>query len=90
MRSTHEHQHQLCSCRTVGLLKQFPADVTVTVITGNYYDEQLPSALNKVSGVVPRHPVSLAVPARVQVNVLQTALAFWRSINFQSKSPVSQ
>ena len=31
------------------MLKRFPDNVTVTVITGNYYDEQLPSALNKAS-----------------------------------------
>ncbi len=27
---------------------EFPSNVTVTVITGYYYDEQLPSTLNKV------------------------------------------
>ena len=34
--------------RTIFMMKAFPANVSVTVITGNYYDEQLPSALNKV------------------------------------------
>ncbi len=36
------------SYRTVYSVKPFPQDVSVTVITGNYYDEQLPSSLNKV------------------------------------------
>ena len=35
--------------RTLWRLKQFPANISVTVVNGNYYDEQLPSALNKVS-----------------------------------------
>ncbi len=34
--------------RIINMMKQFTSNVTVTVITGNYYDEQLPSALNKV------------------------------------------
>ncbi|XP_013395840.1 uncharacterized protein LOC106162942 [Lingula anatina] len=33
--------------KTLYLLKPFPQNVSVTVITGNYYDEQLPSSLNK-------------------------------------------
>ena len=37
-----------CSFRTAFLVKPFPKSVSVTVLTGNYYDEQLPSSLNKV------------------------------------------
>jgi hypothetical protein len=42
---------QYCDCvfRTVLQLKAFPSNVSVTVVTGNYYDDQLPSVLNKVS-----------------------------------------
>ena len=35
--------------RTMMTLKPFPSNVSITVINGNYYDEQLPSTLNKVS-----------------------------------------
>ncbi|XP_033647162.1 uncharacterized protein LOC117306770 [Asterias rubens] len=38
----------LAQLRTAFLVKPFPKSVSVTVITGNYYDEQLPSSLNKV------------------------------------------
>ncbi|KAK7091805.1 uncharacterized protein [Littorina saxatilis] len=32
---------------TVRMLRSLPSNVSVTVMTGNYYDEQLPSSLNK-------------------------------------------
>ncbi|XP_038051976.1 uncharacterized protein LOC119724816 [Patiria miniata] len=38
----------LSQLRTAFQVKPFPESVSVTVITGNYYDEQLPSSLNKV------------------------------------------
>jgi len=34
--------------RTAKMIKNIPSNVTVTVITGNYYDEQMPGPLNKV------------------------------------------
>ncbi|KAK3082415.1 hypothetical protein FSP39_004380, partial [Pinctada imbricata] len=33
--------------RTIRLLKSLPTNISVTVISGNYYDEQMPSYLNK-------------------------------------------
>ena len=33
----------------VSIIKNLPDNITVTVITGNYYDEQMPSYLNKTS-----------------------------------------
>ena len=33
------------------MIKSLPDNITVTVITGNYYDEQMPSYLNKVSSL---------------------------------------
>ena len=35
-------------CRTLSMLKQFPSNVSVTAVTADYYDQRLPSALNKV------------------------------------------
>ena len=41
---------QLCLLhfRTVKMMKNIASNVSVTVITGNYYDEQMPGPLNKV------------------------------------------
>ncbi|XP_054761503.2 uncharacterized protein LOC129267881 [Lytechinus pictus] len=39
----------LSQIKTAYTVKPFPKNVSVTVITGNYYDEELPSQLNKVS-----------------------------------------
>lgn len=38
----------LSQIKTAYKVKPFPQNVSVTVITGNYYDEELPSQLNKV------------------------------------------
>lgn len=38
----------LSQIKTAYTVKPFPENVSVTVITGNYYDEELPSQLNKV------------------------------------------
>lgn len=35
--------------RTAKMIRKIPENITVTVITGNYYDEQMPGPLNKVS-----------------------------------------
>ncbi|XP_064642934.1 uncharacterized protein LOC135497133 [Lineus longissimus] len=43
-------------------MKSFPSNVSVTVITGNYYDEQLPSALNKAWAKSNQHLISTLHP----------------------------
>ncbi|XP_072038470.1 uncharacterized protein [Amphiura filiformis] len=52
----------LSQIRTVYSVKPFPRDVSVTVITGNYYDEQLPSTLNKAWAKAQQHLISNVHP----------------------------
>ncbi|KAK2189680.1 hypothetical protein NP493_100g07036 [Ridgeia piscesae] len=43
-------------------MKPFPYNISVTVITGNYYDEQLPSSLNKAWAKSQQHLISTLHP----------------------------
>ena len=49
--------------RMLWRVKQFPSNISITIVNGNYYNEHLPSELNKVciytwggGGVVARIP----------------------------------
>jgi len=48
--------------KTIWRLKPFPQNTSVTVITGNYYDEQLPSPLNKAWAKSEQHLMSSLHP----------------------------
>lgn len=50
-------------------MKAFPSNVSVTVITGNYYDEQLPSALNKAWAKSQQHLISRLHPSSKHIVV---------------------
>ncbi|XP_022092786.1 uncharacterized protein LOC110980430 isoform X2 [Acanthaster planci] len=52
----------LSQLRTAFQIKPFPESVSVTVITGNYYDDQLPSSLNKVWAKSQQHLMSKIHP----------------------------
>lgn len=46
----------------INRIKSFPSNISVTVITGNYYDEQLPSSLNKAWAKSQQHLISRLHP----------------------------
>ncbi|XP_072175368.1 uncharacterized protein [Diadema setosum] len=53
----------LSQMKTAYTVKPFPQNVSVTVITGNYYDEELPSPLNKVWAKATQRLVSSVHPS---------------------------
>ncbi|XP_070533289.1 uncharacterized protein [Ptychodera flava] len=48
--------------RTLWRLKPFPSNISVTVLTGNYYDEQIPSNLNTAWAKSVQHLISTVHP----------------------------
>lgn len=55
--------------KTVFHMKPFPSNISVTVITGNYYDEQLPSSLNKAWAKSQQHLISQLHPGSQHIVV---------------------
>ncbi|KAK7446772.1 hypothetical protein BaRGS_00040239 [Batillaria attramentaria] len=55
--------------RTVRQMRSLPTNISVTVLTGNYYDEQLPSGLNKAWAKAEQDLISRVFPLAQQIVV---------------------
>ncbi|KAL8572158.1 hypothetical protein ACOMHN_057833 [Nucella lapillus] len=55
--------------KTLRMMRAFPSNVSVTVMTGNYYDEQLPSALNKAWAKAQQSLITRAFPGAQHIVV---------------------
>ncbi|XP_064596735.1 uncharacterized protein LOC135463405 [Liolophura sinensis] len=53
--------------RLVRRMKQFPGNISVMIMTGNYYDEQLPSQLNKAWAKSEQNLISQRFPNAQQI-----------------------
>ncbi|XP_076437551.1 uncharacterized protein LOC143276788 [Babylonia areolata] len=55
--------------RTLRMMRGLPSNVSVTVMTGNYYDEQLPSSLNKAWAKAQQDLITRAFPGAQHIVV---------------------